>query len=112
MKLYRNEIFSKGPKRNYITRKTDVYLTVDIWNVDLLDLKDYGPENTTGYRYVLVLIDQFSKLGWSIPLKNKNAQTTKDSSEVILITSKNKPNLIKTDRGKEPFKNKFKKFPK
>ena len=36
-----------------------------------------------------------------IPLKNRNAQTIKNSFENILITSKRKPNLIESDRGKE-----------
>ena len=69
--------------------------------MDILDLKDYGPENNRGYRYVLVIIDSFSKFGWTILLKSKNAQTIKDSSENILITSRRKPNLIESDRGKE-----------
>ena len=69
--------------------------------MDILDLKDYGPKNNRGYRYVLVIIDNFSKFGWTVPLKNKNAQTIKDSFESILIGSKRKPNLIETDPGKE-----------
>ena len=73
----------------------------DTWSLDILDLKDYGPENIRGYRYVLVIIDNFSKYAWTIPLKNKNAQTIKDSFENILIKSKRKPNLIESDRGKE-----------
>ena len=100
LKIFIKEIYSKGPKRNYITNKTDVYHIDDIWSLDFLDLKDYGPENNRGYRYVLVIIDNFSKFGWRVPIKNKNAQT-KDSFEIILISSKGKPNLLETDRGKE-----------
>ena len=73
-------------------------------------MKDYGPENNRGYRYVLVIIDNFSKYGWTIPLKNKNAQTIKDSFENNLINSKRKPNLIETDRGKEFYNNIFQDF--
>ena len=107
IKIFINEIYSKGPKRNYATNKTDVYHIDDIWSLDILDLKDYGPENNNNYRYVLVTIDNFSKFGWTIPLKNKNAQTIKDSFENILINSKRKPNLIETDRGKEFYNNIF-----
>ena len=46
----------------YATNKTDVYYIVKIWSSDLLDLKDYGPENNRGHRYVLVLIDFFFKI--------------------------------------------------
>ena len=76
----------------------------------MLDLNDYGPENNRGYRYVLVTIDSFSKYGWTVPLKNKNAQTIKDSFENILISSKRKPNLIESDRGKEFYNNIFQDF--
>ena len=110
IKIFINEIYSKPPKKNYITNKTDVYHIDDIWSLDILDLKDYGPKNNRGYRYVLVTIDNFSKFGWTIPLKKKNAQTIKDSFETILIGSKRKPNLIETDRGKEFYNNIFQDF--
>ena len=110
IKLFINEIYSKPPKRNYATNKTDVYHIDPIWSLDILDLKDYGPENNKGYRYVIVTIDNFSKFGWTVPLKNKNALTIKDSFENILISSKRKPNLIETDRGKEFYNNIFQDF--
>ena len=50
------------------------------------------------------------KYGWTQPLKNKNAQTIKDSFENNLINSKRKPNLIETDRGKEFYNNIFQDF--
>ena len=101
IKIYINEIYFKPPQKNYVINKTDVYYIDDIWSLDILDLKDYGPENKRGYRYVLVTIDNFSKYGFTSPLKNKNAITIKQSFEYILISSKRKPNLIETDRGKE-----------
>ena len=110
IKIFINEIYSKAPKKNYITNKTNVYYIDDIWSLDILDLKDYGPENNRGYRYVLLVIDNISKFGWTSPLKNKNAQTIKDSFENILINSKRKPNLIETDRGKEFYNNIFQDF--
>ena len=78
--------------------------------MDVLDIRDYGPENNRGYRYVLVIIDNFNKFGWKIPLKNKNAQTTKDSLENFWTNSKRKQNLIETDRGRKFLKNIFEKF--
>ena len=68
IKLFLDEIYSKPPKKNYATNKTDVY-HIDNWSLDILDLKVYGEENNKGYRYVLVVIDKFSKIGWTIPLK-------------------------------------------
>ena len=110
IKIFINEIYSKPPKKNYATNKTDVYHIDDIWSLDILDLKDYGSENNKNYRYVLVIIDNFSKYGWTIPLKNKNAHTIKDSFVNILISSKRKLNLIESDRGKEFYNNIFQDF--
>ena len=64
-------------------------------------MNDYGPEKNTGYRDVLVVIDKFSKFDWTLAIKNRNAQTKKDSFEKILTSSKRKLNLTQTDRGKE-----------
>ena len=44
IKIFIDEVYSKGPKRNYRTNKTDVYHIDDVWSLDILDLKDYGPE--------------------------------------------------------------------
>ena len=88
MKIFINEIYSKPPKKNYATNKTDVYHINDIWSLDILDLKDYGLENNRGYRYVLVIIDNLSKFGWTLPLKNKNALTIRDSFENLIVNSK------------------------
>ena len=110
IKIFMNEIYSKSPKKNYATNKTNVYYIDDIWSLDILDLKDYDPENKRGYRYVLVAVDNFSKFGWTVPLKNKKAQTIKDSFENILTSSKRKPNLIESDRGKEFYDNIFQDF--
>ena len=73
-------------------------------------MKDYGPKNNRGYRYVLVVIDNFSKFGWTVPLKNKNAQTIKDSFENIIKSSKTSPNLLEGDRNRGFYNNIFQDF--
>ena len=84
IKIFIDETYFKPPKQNYPTNKTDVYHIDDIWSLDMLDLKDYGPENNKDFRYIIVIIDIFSKFARTIPLKNRNAQTIKDSFENIL----------------------------
>ena len=88
IKIFMNEVFSKGQEKIYATNKTDVYHFDDIWSLHIINLKDYGPENNRVYRYVLVIKDIFTKFGWTTPLKNKNAKTIKDSFEKFLINSK------------------------
>ena len=99
--IFIGETHSNAPKKNDATNKTDDYHLDDIWSADNLDLKGYGSENKRGYRYVLVVIDDFCKFGWTIPLKKKNVQTVKDSFKNIIINSKIKQNLIKKDREME-----------
>ena len=43
IQVFKEEISSKPPKRNYITNKTDAYYIDGIWSLDMLDSKDYGP---------------------------------------------------------------------
>ena len=109
-KVFINEICSKPPKKNVTTNKTDVFYIDYFWSSGTLDLKDYGPENCRGYGYVLLFVDNFSKFGWTAPLKNKSAQTIKDSFEKILIKSKKKPNLFESDREKDFYNKIFQDF--
>ena len=107
-KIFVKEIDAKPFKNNYRTNKTDVYHIDDILSVKMLELKDCGEENKIRYRYVLVVIDNFSKFAWTVAIRNKNSITLKNSFENILITSKRKPNLLETDRGKEIYNTIFK----
>ena len=48
-KIFVNGVSNKGPKRIYITKETDIYHIDDLCSLDILDLRDYGPENNRGY---------------------------------------------------------------
>ena len=109
-KIFLKEVYSKSPKKNYPTNKTDVHHIDDIWSLDILDLQDDGLENNRSNRYFLVVMDIFCKYVWTIPPKSKNAQTIKDSFENILISSKRKPNLIELDRDRGFYNNTFQGF--
>ena len=39
---------------------------------------DYEELHRSCYRYVLFLTDIFSKIGWTVPLKDKNSRTIKE----------------------------------
>ena len=101
-----NEVYSKPPKKNYETNKTLLKSIDDTWSADLLQMDDYGVENNKGYRYILTVIDNFSKFGWTVPLKNKFAKTVTEAFSNIINNSKRKPKLLETDDGKE-FTNKM-----
>ena len=71
---------------------------------------DYKTSNNKGFRYIFVIIDNFSKYSWAIPLKNKNSQTLTDEFSNILIKSKRKPLKIESGRGSEWFNSMFQNF--
>ena len=108
--IFIDEIYSKPPLRNYPTNKTIIKSIDDTWSSDLLDMNDYGTKNNKGYRYILVVIDNFSKFGWTIPLKKKYAQSITDAFSQIVKSSKRKPILLETDDGKEYVNKNFSEF--
>ena len=101
IKIFLEEIYSRSPKKNYGTNKTITRSIDDTWSSDFLDIDDYGPKNNRGYRYVLVVNDNFSDFGWTIPLKNKYAQSITDTFSEIIKSSNRESNLLETDDGKE-----------
>ena len=101
IKIFFDENYSRPPNKNYETNKTMIKSVDDTWSSDLLDMNDYGPKNNKGYRYILLVIDNFSKFGWTIPLKNKFSQSISDAFSEIIKSSNRKPNLFETDDGKE-----------
>ena len=109
-KIVVDEIYSKPPLRNYPTNKI-VYNSIDeIWSNDLADFSDYKTSNNKGFRYIFIVIDNFSKYLWAIPLKNKYSQTITNEFSNILKTSKRKPLKIESDRGTEFYNSIFQNF--
>ena len=100
-KIFVDEIYSKPPLRNYPTNKIDYNHIDEIWSIDLADMIDYKTSKNKGYRYILIVIDNFSKYLWGIPLKNKYSQTITNEFSNILTTSKRKPLKLESDRGTE-----------
>ena len=109
-KIFVDEIYSTPPRKNYPTNKI-IYNHIDeIWSIDLADMIDYKFSNNKGFRYIFVIIDNFSKYLWCIPLKNKYSQTITNEFSNILTTSKRKPLKIESDRGAEFYNNIFQNF--
>ena len=109
-KIFIYEIYSKSPKRNYPTNKIDYNHIDEIWSIDLADMIDYKTSNKKGFRYIFVIIDNFSKYLWAIPLKNKYSQTITNDFSNKLTTSKRKPLRLESDRGTEFYNSIFQNF--
>ena len=63
-----------------------------------------------GFRYVLNVIDVFSKFLWSVPIKDKTGKTITNTFQSIVKTSKRKPKKLWVDNGSEIYSNVFKKW--
>lgn len=95
----------KPIKRKFKRRKT-ISAGIDYqWQADLADLQKYSKDNNN-YRYLLCVIDVFSKYAWVIPIKNKTGQILIEAFESILKKSNRIPKSLQTDKGSE-FKNKY-----
>ena len=109
-KNFIDEIYSIPPRKNYPTNKIVSNFVDEIWSIDLADMVDYKISNNKGYRYIFIIVDNFSKYLWSIPLKNKYSQTITNEFSNILIKSKRKPIKIESDRGNEFYNSIFQNF--
>ena len=108
--IFINEIYSKAPMKNYPTKKLVYNIIDEIWSIDLVDKIDYKISNNKGYRYIFVIIDNFSKYLWAKPLKNKYNKTITDEFSNILTSSKRKPLKLESDRGSEFYNSIFQNF--
>ena len=63
-------------------------------------MQEWCKENK-GYRYMLNVVDVFSKYAWSVPLKDKTGMTVLNGFKQIVKESDRKPKNIWVDQGKE-----------
>ena len=88
----------------------------NIWGADLADMQLLSKFNK-GFRFLLCVIDIFSKYAWVVPLKDKKGISIVNAFQKILSDSKRseaedkgrKPNKVWVDKGSEFYNNSFKK---
>ena len=69
-----------------------------VWAADLMDMQVFSKFNH-GVKYLLAVIDVFSKYGWLIPLKDKTGKSVASALETIF--KERKPEKMWVDKGKE-----------
>ena len=52
------------------------------------------------YKYILVVVDCFSKKLWAQPVKKKTKEATADAMEKVLDNMKSLPTMLVTDGGR------------
>ncbi|XP_055386942.1 uncharacterized protein LOC129615650 [Condylostylus longicornis] len=95
-------------RKNYRRRFLQKGLN-DTWQIDLVEMIPYAKFNK-GKKYMLTVIDTFSKHAFAEPVKNKTADNVLQAFKTIIKRSKTVPKNIHSDQGKEFFNIKFKNY--
>lgn len=98
----------KPARRNFRRRRVVLKGIDDLWQADLIEMIPYEKDNL-GYRYILAVIDCFSKFAWVEPCKRKSDQEIFNAFKKILIQGRY-PRNLQTDQGNEFYNKKFKKI--
>lgn len=97
----------KQARRHYPTRNVVLKGINDLYQADLVEMIEYSKSNK-GYKYILTMINCFSKFAFAIPLKTKKAEEVEEALKPIL--AKHKMKNLQTDDGKEWYNSKVKKL--
>ena len=81
----------------------------NIWGADLAHMSLISKVNKV-IKYLLCVIDLFSKYALVVPLKDEKGVTITNAFQIILDKSKRKPNKTWVDHGSEFYNSVFKKF--
>ena len=95
--------------RKFKKRKVYSAFKDNIWGADLADMQLLSKYNK-GIRFLLCVIDIFSKYAWVVPLKDKKCISIVKAFQIILKQSNRKPNKIWVDKGSEFYNAYFKKW--
>lgn len=95
------------PRRSYVQRGIN-----DTFQADLVEMIPYEHKNK-GYRYILMVIDVFSKRAWAKELKNKTGpEVTKAMASIFADYPNHIPRNMHTDQGKEFYNQHFQRLMK
>ena len=94
--------------KKHETLKVQVGGIDDLWQADLIDVKNLASEND-GIKFLLTCIDVFSKYAWVVTIKNKSATTVFEAFKEIMKSGR-KPKKLQTDKGNEFFNNILKEY--
>ena len=86
-------------RKKYATRKYIVHDIDEQWQADLADVALIAKQNK-GYRFILTVIDIFSRYAWARPLKTKRGVEVAAAFHDIFQEGRI-PKRIQTDQGKE-----------
>ena len=101
------EIF-KPARKNFPRRPVIMTGLNDLWQADLADLKNYSRENS-GFRYILVIINCFTKFAYAVPIRTKSDENVASAFASIFKEHK-APENLQVDKGTEFYNKECKKL--
>ena len=97
----------KPRRRHFPNLPVMVFGIDEQWAADLIEVINISKSNR-GYRYLLTVVDVFSKYAWVEPVKSKTGQDVTTAFEKILKRSQGRqPQNLQTDNGKEFYNKHF-----
>ena len=85
-----------------VTRKFQRRVNINgidrMWAADLIDMQAFSKDNN-GIKYLLTVIEIFSKFVWIVPLKQKTGQEVANTFSRILI--ERRPSKTWVDKGRD-----------
>lgn len=97
----------KPIRKNFLRRRVIQKGLNDTWQIDLVEMIPYSRENK-GYKYILTIIDIFSKYAYGRALKKKDSLSVVQAMIDVLENSRlGPPKNIHSDQGKEFFNKNF-----
>lgn len=101
------EELHKNARKNFKRRRVIVKDINETLQADLVEMLPYAKINKNN-KYLLTVIDIFSKYAWAIPVKNKTGKEIAAAMFQILKDLSSPPKNIHTDLGKEFYNVNFK----
>ena len=94
MNLQKNSI---NQSLEHFQRRIKVNGIDEIWAADLIDIQAFSKDNNE-IKYLLTVIDIFSKFVWIIPLNRKTGQEVANAFSTIL--NERRPSKMWVDKGR------------
>lgn len=97
----------RNVRRNFARRRVIVKAFDDTWQIDLIEMP-HDIKVNRNHKYLLTVIDVFSKFAWAKPLTKKTGKFVSQAMEEIFQSSGRTPQKLQSDEGGEFFNKIFK----
>ena len=99
LRTQRTYTLHKPVRKRYSTRPYKTGAIDQHWQADLVEMIPYATVNN-GYRYLLTIIDLFSRFAWAVPLRGKTGHEVTAAFRQVFEQSR-QPQRLQTDDGLE-----------